>query len=186
MPNSFYVIGVVGHPGSGKDTVGDYLAKKGFKKFSGGDFLRAKMRDSGLSTDRTSVHEFVKQQRMRYGNDYPASEIIKEIDGNAVNVGFRNTEEVAIFKNQFGNKFILFALETPLDLRYERAKQRNRMGDDISLERFKEEELRERAADSGSHEVDNVIAMADVIIINDGTLDELFTQIDAILAKLDL
>lgn len=182
MEPSVKVIGIAGHPGSGKDTAGDYLISKGYVKFSGGDVLREKMRELGLSTEkRTDIHEFVKEQRKKHGNAFPAPEIADKITGRTVIVGFRNVEEVAVFKERFGNDFTLIAIETPLQIRYERAKERNRTGDDISLERFKEEELRERAADSGSHAVDDVLAMADVTVANDGSKEELFKALDALL-----
>ncbi len=172
------IIGITGHPGSGKDTAADHLVKNGFQKISLGDVLREKMKKLGIPTDRTHMHEFVKAERAKYGNSYPADEVIEALDRDTVVVGFRNTEEVKRFTSELGADFFLIAVETPLILRYERAKQRNRHGDDVSLERFKEEELRERANDTGSHEVDRVMAVADATIVNDGTMKQFFEAID--------
>lgn len=175
------VIGVTGHPVSGKDTVADYLMTKGYKKISMGDILREKMKGLGISTERKNIHEFVKGERKRYGNSYPAGEVIEQINGNTVVAGFRNTEEIKAFRDRFGKDFILIAVEVPVHIRHARAQKRKRVGDEISLEQFKEEEHRERAADSGAHEVDRVVGMADIVIKNELSKGELFQDIDGVL-----
>src|SRR3989344_7884508 len=99
------IIGIAGHPGSGKDTAADYLVAKGFLKISLGDILREKMRELGIPTDRANTHEFVKKERARYGNSYPVGEIVEKITGKTVVAGFRNTEEVKKIKERFGKDF---------------------------------------------------------------------------------
>jgi dephospho-CoA kinase len=175
------VIGVVGHPASGKDTVAEYLAGKGFTHFSSGNVIREKMKEAGLPLDRSSMQEFSRGERVKHGNHYPSAEIVEQVEGNTVISGFRNTAEIDFFKNHFGEEFVLIAVDAPLEHRYKLAKARGRIGDDISLEHFKKEDEREKAASGGSHEVDQVILMADKVINNHGSLDELFRQIDELL-----
>lgn len=177
------IIGITGHPGSGKDAAAEYFVSHGFRLMSGGDFVREIMRKEGLPTDREHVHEFFKKMRSIHGNVYPAHEIVKNITGNTVTSGIRNMAEVNIFRKEFGKDFILLAIDAPLEMRYERVRNRSREGDDISFELFKEQEDRERNMDSGTHEVDNVIAAADAAILNTGTKEELFTKLDVFLEK---
>ena len=177
------IIGITGHPGSGKDTIADYFIQKGFKKTGGGDILRAKMRQLGIPIDRTGIREFAKKQRELHGNAYPMGEVIEKITGDTVVTGLRNIAEAQRLKEEYGKDFTLIAVETPLIIRYNRAKERNREGDDITLTRFKEEEREERAADSGSHEVDKVMAIADILIINDNTKEDLFHNLDILFFK---
>ncbi len=178
------IIGVTGQPGSGKDTVADYIGTKGFRTISGGDVIREKMREIGLTTDRATMYEFIKKRREQYGNAYPSEEIIEKITADTVVAGFRNRDEVKFFRTKLGENYFLIAVEASLETRYERAKQRNRIGDDITLEQFRIEEQQERATDSGSHEVDAVVAIADVTIQNDGTLEELHEKVDEVLARI--
>ena len=178
------IIGITGHPASGKDTVADFLVSKGFSKISGGDILREEMIKQGIPTDRSHIHEFVTAMRLKKGNGYLSEETIKRIKGNTVISGIRNTEEVTIFRKRLGNDFKLFAVESPLETRYRWARERGRIGDDITLEQFRLEEEQERNKDSGSHEVDKVIGQADIIIKNDGTKDQLFQKVDTLLTKL--
>jgi dephospho-CoA kinase len=178
------VIGVTGHPSSGKDTVAEYITAKGFEHYSMGDTIRKDMRVLGLPTDRSSINKYVVERRKKDGVSYPAPEMAEAIKGNAVFSGVRNTAEVNIFKNKFGDNFTLIAVEAPIQTRYEWAKARGRAGDDIAFEQFKKEEEQERSG-SEFHQVDMVINSADHLVLNDGTKEHLYTKIDVILNSLN-
>lgn len=178
MGNKLIVVGVTGHPASGKDTVADYLVRLGFSKFSCGDILRKEMKKLGIPTDRSHIHEFVKEMRVQRGNGYLAEEIIKNIKGNTVISGIRNRGELDAFKKKFDNNFKLITVQTPIEIRYKRAKNRNGIRDNISFDQFKAEEEKEKNTESGSHEVDLVIKEADAVIENGETPETLFLKID--------
>ncbi len=184
LKNNMNIIGVTGHPASGKDTVADYLVSKGFNKVSGGDILREEMIKLGIPTDRSHLHEFVAGMRQKYGNGYLSDETIKRIKGDTVISGIRNLEEVKIFREKLVSNFKLIAVEAPQEVRYRWARERGRIGDDISLEKFKKEEDQEKANDSGSHEVDLVIGQADFKIVNETTKEDLFANVDKILLQI--
>ncbi len=185
MENKTKIIGVTGHPASGKDTVADYFVLKGFVNVSGGDLLREKMKKLGLPVDRASVYTFVTEMRAKYGNNYPyEKDIMDSLKGNVVVSGFRNTEELKVFKEKFGDEFTLIAVEALPEVRYMRAKGRDRVGDNISLEAFKEQEEREKNNNSGTHEVDKLISLADIKIENNGTKDELLDKLDKIFGEI--
>jgi len=177
------IIGVTGHPASGKDAVAEYLEEKGFAHLSGGNILREKMKEKGMSVDRTSVREFAKEMRAKVGNHYPYEELADMVSGDTVVSGLRNLAEMEVFKRKFPDSFLCVGVDCPLEVRYERAASRGRIGDDVTFERFKEEEERERLEDSGSHEVDKVIAEAHAVLDNSGTKEELFEKIEELLAK---
>lgn len=172
------VISVVGHPASGKDTVADYLAERGFVKISSSDFLRAEMKKIGLPLDRPAMQKFVSEMRQKYGNGYPAIDIVESIHANTVVSGFRNTQEVKTLHDAFGGNFRVIAVETPSEIRYQWSKERNRVGDNISYEDFLAAEALEKAAQSGVFEVDAVIEMADIKFINNSTKEDLFRRVD--------
>ncbi len=178
------IISVVGHPASGKDTVADYIGTKGFVKFSSSNFIRKDMQTLGIPEDRTSMNRFVSEMRLKFGNSYPAQEIINVMEGDTVIAGFRNTAEIKKFQDTFNGEFKVIAVEAPIDTRFGWAKERGRIGDDITLEHFTKEEEIEKGHHSGSHEVDKVIQMADFTIINNGTKEDLFKKIDDILLEL--
>lgn len=174
------IIGVVGQPGAGKDLVSEHLAANGFKHVSMGDHIRQEMKELGLSTERMNINRFVTEKRKERGNEYVAVAIANDMHGNGVVSGFRNTSEIKIFKDKFGSDFVLIAVEAPIEKRYEWAKGRGRVGDDISFEQFKSEDEKERTGSESFHEVDLVIKMADHILVNDGSKEDLFSKIDAL------
>ncbi|MBI4159935.1 AAA family ATPase [Candidatus Wolfebacteria bacterium] len=176
------VIAVVGHPSSGKDTVAEYLHTKGFAYISSSDRIRQDMRAVGIETTRENMNTFSIEMRRQRGFGYPADEIAREVSNNSIISGFRNTAEIKLFKDTFGDRFILIALDVPQSIRFERAKERGRIGDDVSLEQFRHIEEKERAG-SNFHEVGRVIAMADYTIQNDGAKENLFVKIEEILRK---
>jgi len=179
------VIGITGHPASGKDSAADFFAAKGFQTLSGGNVLREMMHREGLSVDRTSMREFTKRMRTQRGNAFPAEEIASQItEQNTVISGLRNLAELEIFRKKFGSNFILLAIDADVEVRYERVLGRKRAGDDLTLERFKEEEDAERMEPSGSHEVDRVIAVADHVIKNNGTREEFFEKLGLFLENI--
>lgn len=183
MKRNIRIIAIAGHPGAGKDTAAEYIETKGFTKISNSDYLREKLRAENRPTHRDSLHEFTKSERAKQGNAYPVNEIIEIIKTDTVLVGLRNTEQVKALRERFKEDFTLIAVQAPLNIRYERAKIRNRDGN-VSLEQFVEEEMRERKSDSGSHEMDRVIELADFVVENDGSIDNLWSKLDAICSKL--
>jgi len=177
------VIAIVGHPAAGKDVAADYFATKGFAHVSSGNILREMMAEKGIPTDRTHTHAFAKEMRAAHGNSFPAEEIIKRIKGNTIVSGLRNLSSVDFLHKRLGRNFLLLAIDAPLEMRYERARARHRPGDIATFEQFKEEEDRERGDESGTHEMDKVIAAADMVIENDGKKERLFMKLDELLAE---
>ena len=178
MESRYTVIAVVGHPASGKDTVADYIAEKGFAKISSSDIIRTEMNILGISTERSNMVIFAKETRVIYGNSYPTGGIIKQINGDTVISGFRNLDEIGNMRATYGERFYLVAVEAPIETRYGWGKERGRFGDNISFEQFRLDENTEKADRSGSHEVDQVIKTADILLINDGTKEDLYKKAD--------
>jgi dephospho-CoA kinase len=178
------ILGITGQPASGKDTVADYLKEKGFQKFTFGDILREEMTAIGLPLDRESMSKYSSEQKNKLGNDYLCFEILKRVKGNTTTPGVRSVKEVETFKKEIGEKFKLLTVQAPIEKRYEWIKLRQREGDNISYEKFKAQEEKERNDPSGAHEVDKVIELADFSIENNSTKEELFRKVDDLLLKL--
>jgi dephospho-CoA kinase len=174
------IIGVVGQPSSGKDTIAEYLVSRGYVHVSSSDKIREEMREAGVPTDRESMSKFTVEKRKERGNGYVAEKIAADIHGDTVVSGLRNMAEIGVFRQKFGGDFVLIAVEAAIETRYERAKARGRIGDNFSFERFKEIEDKERSG-SSFHEMDKVIQAADHLLANDGTKEELLEKVNEIL-----
>jgi dephospho-CoA kinase len=175
------IIGICGQPASGKDTAADYFVSKGYRHFSLGDTLREEMRIQGKPIDRAHMSVFAAEAKRTRGMAYLAGLAAGKVSGNTVISGIRGTAEVDFFRQRFGSDFMLLAIDAPLHVRYERARKRNRTGDDISFEEFRKIEEHERSSASGAQEVDKVNALADRTINNSDSIKGLFTKLEPLL-----
>jgi dephospho-CoA kinase len=187
------IIGLVGQPSSGKDVASDYLVGRGWKHISTGDILREEMRKRNIPIDRPHMHDFAITIRNERGLDYPAPEAVaiaeewlaknssNEMDYGIVISGMRNLLEIQTLRTRFGSDFLLVVVEVSLEVRYARALDRNRTGDNISFKEFKHQEDIERKNSSNAYALDAVIAAADIILKNNGTKEEFFLNIDALI-----
>jgi len=177
------IIGVTGTMASGKDSVSDYLKEKGFFHFSLSDAIRAECDKRGLPKDRDTLRNLGNELREKQGAGVLAKFALEAIEKsgakNAVITSIRNPEEVKLLKKRGG--FIFLAVDAPVELRYKRAKSRHREDDFVDFETFKKQEKMEMAGGPGKQNLGEVMAMADHILINDGTMENLRKKIDLIL-----
>ena len=175
------IVCVVGQPGSGKDTLANYLVKKrSFFHISTGNIIREEMKNEGLLADRENMRIFSQKMREDVGNMYPANIAAKRVVGNTVISGPRNLAEVNFFRNRFGENFLLVVVDAPIETRYQRVKNgRGRTGDSITFAQFKAQE--EAELNSGTHELSKLLSTADYFVDNSRDKDEMFVKIDCIL-----
>ena len=178
---NIFVVCVIGQPGSGKDILADFLAKKrNFWHISTGNIIRAEMRARNIPTDRESMRVFSQNMRKKMGNSYPANIAADKIMVNTVISGPRNVAEVEVFRKKFGKNFILVAVDAPIEIRYQRVKNgRGRTGDNLTFEEFKAQE--EAELNSGTHELSKLLLTSDRSVDNSRDKDEMFVQMDYIL-----
>ena len=175
------IIGLTGHPSSGKDTLAHYLETKGFVHISSSDILRAEMKKKGIPIDRPHMHDFSNEMRAVRGPGYLAEGAADLVVGDTVISGLRNVSETQILKDRFGAEYSLVAIESPVEVRYQWAQGRGRDGDGLSFEQFKAQEELERHGNPDTQQVDDVIAVADHVIQNADTKEEFLRKIDSLL-----
>ena len=122
------------------------------------------------------------QLREEYGPAVIAQRCVEKIlrhSGTCVVVdGARSEAEIAVFKNSL-TPVTLIAVHASPKLRFERLQQRGRADDTLTMEQFQERDTRELDVGLG-----RIIAQADIMIINEGDLDALHTQVQHILRTL--
>ena len=91
----------------------------------------------------------------------------------------RNPGEVSTLRRR--DDFILVAVDAPVQLRYERAKARSRSDDAKTLEEFIRDEQAELAGNENEQQLERVFRMCDWVIVNDGTLEELYAKVEELL-----
>ncbi len=178
------IIGITGTIGAGKGTVVEYLVKnKGFKHFSARDLISEEVEKKGLEKNRDNMVIVANDLRQKYGSGYVADELYRRalVSGdNCIIESIRTVGEIESLKNK-GN-FILLAVDAEPKVRYERILERKTTTDNVSYEKFLEDENKEMESDDLSKQnLKKCIEMADFVIDNNGTLDELNLKIEEIL-----
>ncbi|MBI2107816.1 hypothetical protein HYT54_01705 [Candidatus Woesearchaeota archaeon] len=74
--------------------------------------------------------------------------------------------------------FVLVAIDAPIEIRFERLLKRGRLGDARTLEDFKRQEEKENLKIDTGQQLDKCISMADKVVINDSTLEQLHQKIN--------
>jgi len=181
------IIGLTGTNGSGKGTVADYLVReKGFAHYSARDFIVEEIERRNMSIDRNSMIIVGNELRKEHGPAYVLEQLYLRANatgGDAVLESIRTTGEVAGLRQY--DDFYLIGVDAPQPIRYQRAIARQSATDHVSFEEFVTLEEREmRSDDPGVQNIAAVLSLADSVIVNNGTPEELFAKIEDLVGSL--
>ncbi|HIH17066.1 MAG TPA: AAA family ATPase [Candidatus Diapherotrites archaeon] len=179
------LIGLTGRNCAGKGTVAEHLKAKSFGYASLSDVIRDELKARGQSESRDAMIGLGNELREKFGPAVLAERILPRLkkDSNWVIDSIRNPAEVSALKAA-GN-FHLLWIEAPTEVRFKRALDRKRTGDSKTLAEFRKAEEREaRNADASAQQLDALRGMADVEVVNDGSLEHLYKNADATIAGL--
>jgi dephospho-CoA kinase len=182
-----FVVGITGTIGSGKEVVKEALSKN-FSCYSVSlsSVIQAQMKKKA---DRKSLQDMGNELRKRYGNFILAklaTDYMQRDKEMIIVDGIRNPGEVDYLKKTFGNKFFLIGVDAPRELRWERIKARAREGDPKTWEEFLEVDERDQGVGEPLYgqRVRECIQMADFLLINDGTQEEVDKKVSRIVEEL--
>jgi dCMP deaminase len=179
------IIGLTGKNGSGKTAVSEYLVSRGFEYHSLSDAIREEILTRGLQITRKVLIDVGNELREKFGPGILAERILPSLESgqNYVIDSIRNPQEVDVLRSR--NDFTLLALEAEQGTRFERSRKRGRENAAQTLSQFAEEEARELDSDNPARQQLNATRQkADLIVTNDGTLEELHRRLDALLPPL--
>ncbi len=181
------IIGITGTIGAGKGTIVDYLVNsKGFKHFSARAFLVEEMERRGLENNRDNMVAVANDLREKNSPSFVADKLFEraeESGENCIIESIRTPGEVESLRQK--GKFILLAIDADPKIRYERISERLSSTDDISFEKFLSDEEREMTSnDPNKQNLRKCIEMADFVIDNNGTIEELNLKLEEILKNL--
>lgn len=179
------IIGITGTNGAGKGAVVDYLvSQKGFIHYSVGDYLATILIERGLERDRSNLRAVGNELREKFGPGYLVERFSKEAlekgESNIVIESIRSTGEALKLKEVGG---ALIVVDAERALRYERIHTRGSGKDHIDFDTFVEQEEREWYGALGKNDMNikAVIDMADYTILNNGTLPDLYREIEKVI-----
>lgn len=165
-------------PGSGKSLLADILKSKGFVVITMSEALKKRYEREARIGER--LMDFAKRMREIYGEGIVARLSMEEVPAGANKIAFdgvRSLYEVEEFK-RLGEPVVI-AVHSPPALRYQRLLARKRPEDPKDVEG-----LRMRDKDELKFGIGEVIAMADYIIVNDGTIDEFKKRAEEVLSRI--
>ncbi len=163
------VICVTGMPGCGKEEFVKVAEERGLPVARMGDVVREEARRRGLKFGDETVGGMAHEERVKHGFGVWAERTVPLVKaGTTVIDGVRNPEEVEVFRRAFGDRLVVVAIHASPRTRYERIMKRARGDDALSKEEFHRREERELGWGLGE-----VIASADVMIVNEGGLEEM-------------
>ena len=175
------LIGLTGTNSSGKGEIVKYLERRGFKAHSLSDILREEVMTMGLYPSRNLLIEHGNRLRREEGEGILAERVLPALSGKDVVDSIRHPSEIAVLKKVRG--FFLIAVDAPVDLRFARSRKRGREGDGSTLEDFIEKEELEKRDGKHSQQIHRCMEMSDFLLWNDGTLKELGTKMEEVLAQ---
>lgn len=157
------IILVAGMPGSGKEELLTVARGMGLPFLRMGDLVReayAESHPEGMTTG-----QFADSEREVHGRDVWARRALERMDGETFLVdGCRSMDEVDAYRS-LGEEVLILGIHAPPAARYDRLVRRGR--DDAPRNRG---EFEARDAREMGWGLSDVMALADVMIVNDGPL----------------
>ena len=164
------VIGIVGMPGAGKSIAREVVRGRGIPIVSMGDVVRGEAEARGIEKNWESLGRLMLKMREEGGHAIIAKKCLPKIkrmrEGVVFIDGVRSLEEVEEFRRSYRN-FYLIAIHASPRVRFRRLLDRGRADDPKDLKSFEDRDRRELRVGIGS-----VIAMADFMVVNEGSVEE--------------
>ena len=171
---------VVGMAGCGKSVVVDYFKQKNWQVIYFGGVTMKEVKKRNLPVNQTSEKMVREELRQIHGMEAYAKLEFPNIkkalsQGLTIIDGLYSWSEYKFLREHINIPIIILAVYTPKKLRYERLSKRKFRGLN-----YKHAELRDFA------EIENLekggpIAIADQIIVNDGSIEKLHSDLDKFL-----
>jgi dephospho-CoA kinase len=182
MQTKKVVIAISGMPGAGKSMASEAAKRLGLEVLVLGDVIREETRRRGLEPTPENVGSVMLQVRKDEGPAAVAKKLLPKIEASESLIiiveGVRSEDEVRELKSKFD--VITVGIHASPKTRFQRLLARGRSDDPKTWDTFYERDSRELNVG-----LCRVIALADILLLNEGTIDELQSGFDAALKKLN-
>lgn len=201
------ILGFTGMPGSGKSEAMEVAKARGIPVVRMGDLIWEEVDRQGLPRDAANVGKVANAMRQSHGKDVWAlrtcervRQIVSDLDAKEKAAGarpaavaeqaprparlvlidgIRSDEEVQTFRRLLGDEFELVAIHTDPEHRFDRMVKRGRADDSKDLDVLKARDEREM-----TWGIARTIALADEMVVNDGTLAQFRHKVEKLLDRL--
>jgi dephospho-CoA kinase len=173
---------LVGQAGSGKDTAADYICKKyGYKHISTADILRDYIKKNMLGDlTRQNMHKVATKLRDEQGNDVLVRWALEGAGTQKILLSALRHPDEADYAIAKGGKVI--STVASAESRYKRSLLRNRIGDKIDFDTFKQLEINENK--NAHFDVSAIQDRADYTLHNNAGYKSFYNQIEFVMLSL--
>lgn len=176
------IIIITGMPGAGKSEVANAFQNADIPLIIMGDVIREETRNQGLEANPENTKKVMLELRELHGPGAIATRcldgICKQESDIIVIEGCRSIAEVDVF-DDYTEEVIVVCVHASPKIRYSRLQERNREDAPSNWEIFRERDIREVSVGLGG-----VIALSDIMLINEGTIDQIRKSSKALVEKL--
>jgi dCMP deaminase len=174
-------VGLTGPNAAGKGEVAQVLTSHGYAYHSLSDVVREEATARGLPVSRENLVLVGNDLRRAGGPGALVDRLAPRLKPPAVIDSVRNPGEVEALRRLEG--FFLLGVRAAAKVRFQRIRSRGRLGDIGTLEEFRRYEERENSAAAGEQRILATLALADGVVDNDATLEELHRRVHALLDR---
>ena len=176
------IVALVGMCGSGKSVVCDMFVNKGWNRIYFGQVTMDELKNRGLEKNEQNERAVREELRREYGPAAFAKLLLPSIEkaaeeGNTILDGLYSWSEYKCLKQHFGDDITIVAVITDRAVRYERLTTRE-------IRPLTNEEAQSRDyAEIENLEKGGPISIADKFVLNNGDVDSLSSQIEALICE---
>ncbi|MGA1822163.1 MAG: AAA family ATPase [Thermoplasmatota archaeon] len=181
------VLALCGMPGSGKGEIAEIASELSIPILSMGDIVRERFSADCPGRAKAETGIFADEQRKAHGKDIWARRLIDRMNGIieggariAIIDGLRSRYESDLFREAWGDRFKVLAVHSSPGDRYRRLLVRGRGDDPSNRDEFDERDSRELGWGLG-----DVISTADIMMVNDGSIEVLMDAARDLLLSLE-
>jgi dephospho-CoA kinase len=174
------VILLTGMPGSGKSEAVKVAEEIGIPVHHMGGLVRDMVKAKGFEVNRTNMQAVADGERKKYGQDIWARRTLRLVSSSPTVVidGTRSLVEVDFFRRELGAGLTVVCVHASPRTRWERIDRRRREDDPKTFAELRERDLNELRWGLGE-----VIATADVMLVNEEGKGTLRAQMRRILLE---
>jgi len=177
------VIAMSGMPGAGKGIASQAGKQLGFDVFVLGDVIREETERRGLDPTPQNMGTVMLDIRAKEGPAVVARRLMSKIEQSKASTviieGIRSLHELNEIRTKY--EVVPLAIHASPKTRFERLLSRNRSDDPKTWETFQERDFRELDVGLG-----HVLALADIVLVNEGNISELELAFRKAVSKLNL
>ena len=176
------IVIITGMPGAGNSEVANAFHNAGIPLIIMGDVIREETRSRGLKTNPENTKKVMLELRELHGPGAIATRCLDSLckhDSDIIVIeGCRSIAEIDVF-DDYAEEVISICVHSSPKMRYSRLRERNREDAPPNWEVFRERDIRELSVGLGG-----VIALSSIMLVNEGTLDNLCEMSKELVKKL--